>query len=159
MRSACEKTDSIAPPGPALPDPKAALFLVVNRLIVARILRHQCRRIERRHQRIDLGEARGLLGDEDSVRPRLNLGVADGPGHQPRSAVNEFTAGELALDGLDGGHQLPALRNADDDSRFDAGIDPSVAELIEHRANPRRVDADGALVRKLPGLAYLFDEI
>jgi hypothetical protein len=47
-----------------------------------RIRRHQCDRIEGRHQRIDLGGARRLLRADDGIALRLDASVSHRPGHQ-----------------------------------------------------------------------------
>ena len=67
----------------------------------------------------------------------FDLGVADRPGHERRAAVNQVAAGELALGRLDRVVQLPALRDADDDPGFGAGIDVALGELVDDGADAR----------------------
>jgi hypothetical protein len=62
-----------------------------------RIAGHQLDGVEGGHQRVDLGLAGGLLGDQHGVPPLLGLGVADAPGHQALAGVAPGAVLQLAL--------------------------------------------------------------
>jgi hypothetical protein len=74
--------------------------------------RHQLCGVEQRHQRVDLREAAGLLGDQQRVAPRINLGVADVSSHQRLASVPERLLRQLALRQGDRTAEPPALSYA-----------------------------------------------
>jgi hypothetical protein len=100
-----------------------------------RVRRHQGHRIEQRHDRIDLGIACILLRRPDRGRRRLDLEVADTPGHQRRYGVTERAVGQLPLHRLDRVHHGVALRRADQKLALDGDADRGqrIGELAEAR--------------------------
>jgi hypothetical protein len=98
------------------------------------------RRIEQRHERVDLAVAGIVARDAHRRRRRHHDRVLHAPGHHRLAAVAEGAVGELDLDRLDRAHQGDAL--ADRVERLGVLRDPDVGQRIDDGADPDRVDAD-----------------
>ncbi|MNY44976.1 hypothetical protein D3C86_1800470 [compost metagenome] len=78
-----------------------------------------------------------MLGDQDGVRARLDLRVADAPGHHGLSAVLHAAFSQLAFRSLDRPAELPALADGNDFFRWNFALDHRVV----NRADPDWVDS------------------